>query len=190
MTLHVERKTPTQIKSNETRRRFADGIASRAHRDTPVECLSASDRSGRLVSTQKPPAFVPTPRHYEHIEPVDPGDVPHPPLTIRLWIEPFVAKRPNVRQIQRAVSRHFFVEIDDLLLGGRTKGVVMPRQIAMYLATKLTVLSSTIIGQRFGGRDHTTVLHAERKISAKMLKDMKLKEDVDAIGRLILGAGR
>lgn len=189
MTLHVETKTPTQIKSNETRRRFADGIASRAHRDTPVECLSASDRSGRLVSSQKTPAFVPTPRHYEPVEPVD-LDVPHPPLTIRLWIEPFVAERPNVRQIQRAVSRHFFVEIDDLLLGGRTKEVVMPRQIAMYLATKLTVLSSTIIGQRFGGRDHTTVLHAERKISAKMLKDMKLKEDIDTIERLILGAAR
>ena len=73
-------------------------------------------------------------------------------------------KRVKIEDIQRAVARHYNVSRADMLSSRRTANVVRPRQIAMYLAKTLTLRSLPEIGRRFGGRDHTTVLHAVRKI--------------------------
>ena len=70
----------------------------------------------------------------------------------------------RIEDILRIVSRHYKVTHKDLLSTRRSRAVVRPRQIAMYLAKALTSRSLPEIGRRFGGRDHTTVLHSVRKV--------------------------
>ena len=66
-----------------------------------------------------------------------------------------------------------------------SKSVAMPRQIAMYLAKQMTPRSLPEIGRKFGGRDHTTVLHACRKVEELMKSDLSLAEDVDMLRRML-----
>ncbi len=80
-------------------------------------------------------------------------------------IRPQEPKRIKIEDIQRVVARQYNVSRSDLLSARRTANVVRPRQVAMYLAKVLTLRSLPEIGRRFGGRDHTTVLHAVRKIA-------------------------
>lgn len=77
----------------------------------------------------------------------------------------------SVERIQQAVAEHFGVDRSDILSSRRTKDVVLPRHVAMYLARKLTLKSLPEIGRRFGGRDHTTQIAAQRKIARLMLQD-------------------
>jgi chromosomal replication initiation ATPase DnaA len=72
-------------------------------------------------------------------------------------------------EIQRAVCRHFKVDLTEVLSCRRYMGIVMPRQIAMALCKKLTSKSFPDIGRRFGGKDHTTVLHSWRKLQPAVL---------------------
>ena len=83
---------------------------------------------------------------------------------VRDLIRPQEPKRVKIEDIQRVVARQYNVSRSDLLSSRRTANVVRPRQVAMYLAKTLTLRSLPEIGRRFGGRDHTTVLHAVRKI--------------------------
>jgi chromosomal replication initiator protein len=85
---------------------------------------------------------------------------------MRDLIRPAEPKRVRIEDIQRVVARQYNVSRADLLSSRRTANVVRPRQVAMYLAKVLTLRSLPEIGRRFGGRDHTTVLHAVRKIEA------------------------
>ena len=94
-------------------------------------------------------------------------------------------KRVRVEDIQRIVARHFNVPRSDLLSNRRTRTIVRPRQVAMYLAKTLTPRSLPEIGSRFGGRDHTTVLHAVRKIEGEQSKDAKLSQELEILKRLI-----
>ncbi|WP_371929552.1 chromosomal replication initiator protein DnaA [Phyllobacterium sp. 21LDTY02-6] len=95
------------------------------------------------------------------------------------------AKRIRIEEIQRIVSRHYNVSKQDLLSNRRTRTIVKPRQIAMYLAKMMTPRSLPEIGRRFGGRDHTTVLHAVRKIEDIVGKDQKLSQELELLKRLI-----
>lgn len=90
-------------------------------------------------------------------------------------------RRIKIEEIQRAVARHFRVSLADILSARRTANVVMPRQIAMYLAKTLTLRSLPEIGRHFGGRDHTTVLHAVRKIERLLPQDRKLEAAIESI---------
>lgn len=92
-------------------------------------------------------------------------------------------KRVTVDDIQKAVAGYFDLSVEDILSKRRTKTVVRPRHIAMYLAKSLTTRSLPDIGRRFGGRDHSTVIHAVTKISQLMPSDEVLAEDVEAIRR-------
>jgi len=94
-------------------------------------------------------------------------------------------KRVKIEDIQRIVARHYNVSRADILSARRTATVVRPRQIAMYLAKVLTLRSLPEIGRRFGGRDHTTVLHAVRKIDGLIEKDTVLADDVDLLKRML-----
>ncbi|WP_244492202.1 chromosomal replication initiator protein DnaA [Aureimonas sp. AU12] len=94
-------------------------------------------------------------------------------------------KRVRVEDILKFVSRHYNVSRTDILSARRTRTIVRPRQIAMYLAKTMTPRSLPEIGRRFGGRDHTTVLHAVRKIEAERATDEKLSEELDVIRRMI-----
>src|SRR5207253_408379 len=96
---------------------------------------------------------------------------------IRTWfwivdeINPCLPRGLTIEVIQTAVERHCKVGHLELISARRTGGIVRPRQIAMYLAKQLTPLSLPMIGRKFGGRDHTTVLHAVRKIEALRTRD-------------------
>ncbi|WP_026088190.1 chromosomal replication initiator protein DnaA [Bartonella rattaustraliani] len=94
-------------------------------------------------------------------------------------------KRIRIEEIQRTVARHYNVSKQDLLSNRRTRTVVKPRQVAMYLAKMLTPRSLPEIGRRFGGRDHTTVLHAVRKIEDLVCGDQTLAKELELLKRLI-----
>ena len=102
---------------------------------------------------------------------------------VRDLIRPQEPKRVKIEDIQRVVARQYNVSRSDLLSSRRTANVVRPRQVAMYLAKTLTLRSLPEIGRRFGGRDHTTVLHAVRKIEALVTKDITLADEVELLKR-------
>ncbi len=94
-------------------------------------------------------------------------------------------RRIRIEDIQRVVSKHYNVSRSDLLSSRRTRTIVRPRQIAMYLSKMLTPRSLPEIGRRFGGRDHTTVLHAVRKIEELAGADNVLQQEIEMLKRNI-----
>jgi chromosomal replication initiator protein len=94
-------------------------------------------------------------------------------------------KRVKIEDIQKLVASHYNVSRADILSSRRTATVVRPRQIAMYLSKTLTLRSLPEIGRRFGGRDHTTVLHAVRKIENLCGAEVTLAEEVELFKRLL-----
>jgi chromosomal replication initiator protein len=93
--------------------------------------------------------------------------------------------RVKIEDILKVIGRHYNVPRADLLSARRARAVVVPRQIGMYLAKKLTPRSLPEIGRRFGGRDHSTVLHAVRKIEDLLRTDDRLAREVALLIRLI-----
>jgi chromosomal replication initiator protein len=96
-------------------------------------------------------------------------------------ISPAEPKRIKIEDIQRVTARYYSVSRSDLLSSRRTANIVKPRQVAMYLCKTLTLRSLPEIGRRFGGRDHTTVLHAVRKFESYVQRDVAIRDEVDAI---------
>src|SRR5689334_25100841 len=102
---------------------------------------------------------------------------------VRDLIRPQEPKRIKIEDIQRVVARQYNVSRAGLLSSRRTANVVRPRQVAMYLAKTLTLRSLPEIGRRFGGRDHTTVLHAVRKIEGLVGNDAMLADEIEVLKR-------
>ena len=96
-------------------------------------------------------------------------------------------RQVNIQNIQKTVAAYFKMRVSDLHSRKRSRQIARPRQMAMALAKELTSMSLPEIGDAFGGRDHTTVLHAQRKIKALLQTDPKIKEDHQALLRLLLG---
>ena len=96
-------------------------------------------------------------------------------------------RRITVDEIQKTVADHFNLKQADLLSERRTRAVARPRQIAMWLCKQHTTRSYPDIGRRFGGRDHTTVLHGVRKIEELMAQDDQIARDVEALTRKLRG---
>ena len=94
-------------------------------------------------------------------------------------------RRVTIDEIQRRVAEYFNVKMGDMLSARRARSVARPRQIAMYLSKQLTTRSLPEIGRKFGGRDHTTVIHAVRKIEQLREEDAALDEDVDLLRRML-----
>ncbi|WP_407518936.1 chromosomal replication initiator protein DnaA [Methylobacterium oryzisoli] len=94
-------------------------------------------------------------------------------------------KRVKIEDIQKLVASRYNVSRSDILSERRTAAVVKPRQIAMYLSKVLTLRSLPEIGRRFGGRDHTTVLHAVRKIEKAIGEDAALSDEVELLKRML-----
>ncbi|MEY3143100.1 MAG: chromosomal replication initiator protein DnaA, partial [Planctomycetota bacterium] len=93
---------------------------------------------------------------------------------------------PSLQSIIESVTRFYDVKLVDLLSKRRHKSIAMPRQVCMYLARKHTRFSLEEIGGYFGGRDHTTVMHAVRTIEEKAGADQKLQAEVDRIEQDLL----
>lgn len=96
-------------------------------------------------------------------------------------------KRITIDDIQKATAEHYGMKQADLLSERRNRAVARPRQAAMWLAKQLTTRSLPDIGRRFGGRDHTTVLHAVRRIEALRAEDSALNQDLETITRKLRG---
>ena len=96
-------------------------------------------------------------------------------------------RRVTIEDIQKLVAEHYRIRIADMHSARRARAVARPRQVAMYLAKQLTPRSLPEIGRKFGGRDHTTVMHAIRKIEELRAGDPVLSEDIEALRRLLQG---
>jgi chromosomal replication initiator protein len=96
-------------------------------------------------------------------------------------ISPAKAKVITITDIQRVVGEHFDLKIEDFKAKKRTKAIAFPRQIAMYLARELTDFSLPKIGSEFGGRDHTTVIHAHEKISKELSQNSTLRQTIEQL---------
>ena len=94
-------------------------------------------------------------------------------------------KKVNIEEIQKKVSQHFNIKMSDMSSARRSRTIARPRQIAMYLSKNLTSRSLPEIGRRFGNRDHTTVIHAVRKVEELRGKDLSFDEDVQLLIRML-----
>lgn len=94
-------------------------------------------------------------------------------------------KQVTIELIQEIVANYFNLKVEDFKSARRTKNITYPRQIAMYLSRKLTDMSLPKIGEEFGGRDHTTVIHAYEKISEMVSKDENLKSTIEILTKKI-----
>ena len=94
-------------------------------------------------------------------------------------------KRLTIEDIQKQVAEHFHLRVADMQSSRRSRSVARPRQVAMFLSKHLTSRSLPEIGRRFGGRDHTTVIHAVKKVSQLMEADQSFARDVNLFKRLV-----
>ncbi len=97
------------------------------------------------------------------------------------------ARKIDVNLIKATVAEYYNIKVEDFESKKRTKQIAFPRQIAMYITRELTDLSLPKIGEEFGGRDHTTVIHAYDKISNDMATDYEFKQKVDGIIKEVKG---
>lgn len=96
-------------------------------------------------------------------------------------------RRITIDEIQRKVAEHFNIRLSDMHSARRARQVARPRQVAMYLAKQLTARSLPEIGRKFGGRDHTTVMHAVRKIEELSNDDVTFAQDIEILRRALTG---
>ena len=114
------------------------------------------------------------------------------PITVEsaeLWIKDLMRgstpRPPKVEDILRVVSKHFGVSKHDILSQRRHRSIVWPRQVGMFLAKAMTARSLPEIGRRFGGRDHTTVLHAIRKIEGELKANSRLRAEIEDLKKML-----
>ena len=94
-------------------------------------------------------------------------------------------RRVTIDEIQKRVAEHFNIRLADMHSARRARAVARPRQVAMYLCKQLTPRSLPEIGRKFGGRDHTTVMHAVRKVEELVTEDRALAEDIELLRRML-----
>jgi len=94
-------------------------------------------------------------------------------------------RKITIEEIQRKVAEHFNIRLSDMIGPKRVRTIARPRQIAMYLAKQLTSRSLPEIGRRFGGRDHTTIMHGVKKIEELMTADSQMSDDLQMLKRLL-----
>jgi chromosomal replication initiator protein len=94
-------------------------------------------------------------------------------------------RRVTIDEIQKRVAEHYTIKLADMHSARRSRAVARPRQVAMYLCKQLTSRSLPEIGRKFGGRDHTTVMHAVRKVEELRTTDASFAEDIDLLRRML-----
>ena len=96
-------------------------------------------------------------------------------------------RRVTIEEIQKKVAEHYNIRLADMSSARRARAVARPRQVAMYLSKQLTSRSLPEIGRKFGDRDHTTVMHAVRKVEELCATDPTFSEDVELLRRMLEG---
>lgn len=91
----------------------------------------------------------------------------------------------SVEEIQKKVSEHYNIKMSDMISNKRTRSIARPRQVAMYLAKNLTNKSLMDIGRKFGGKDHTTIMHAIKTVEALKAADAEISEDLHILSKTL-----
>jgi len=164
--------TPTQRAAIERHQQFRANIAAKA--------AELADRKTRIKLAAVPVAAVEAPLVKAPGVTVVSQDELIESVSQPSWfvVLPSGQGHPQVRDIQKAVCKHYGVTLSDMLSPRRTANIVKPRQVAMFLCKEFTPRTLPELGRRFGGRDHTTVLHAVRKIPRDAFKDASLAQDI------------
>ena len=97
------------------------------------------------------------------------------------------SRQVTIEEIQKRVAEHYNIKFGDMHSPRRARAVARPRQVAMYLAKALTSRSLPEIGRKFGGKDHTTVMHAVKRVEELCKLDAAFAEDIERITRLVQG---
>lgn len=177
--------TPSQLRALKERNDRKSWVDLLAKRDTPVSCPSASARVAALPGREKKTIGEPVTSYAQAFAK---AEREHPIQgRFETWFS-IVSEAPSpngyttIDAILRATAFHFpKISKRDICASRRTKEVVLPRQIAMYVCKALTPKSLPEIGRMIGGRDHTTVLHGVRKIEWLIRKDSSVAQDVAEI---------
>ena len=96
-------------------------------------------------------------------------------------------RKVTIDDIQRQVAEYYNLRLAELLSARRARNIARPRQVAMYLSKQMTQRSLPEIGRKFGGRDHTTVMHAVKKVDDLRLSDSGLDDDIHRLSRMLEG---
>jgi len=94
-------------------------------------------------------------------------------------------RKISVEEIQRQVADHYNIRLSDMIGPKRLRAFARPRQVAMYLCKQMTSRSLPEIGRRFGGRDHTTVMHGVKRIDELQVQDAQISEDLEILRRTL-----
>ena len=99
-----------------------------------------------------------------------------------------IQKNITISVIQKAVAEYFGITVQEMKSKRKTKNLVFPRQVAMYIAREITEYSTTEVGMEFGGRDHTTVMHSCERIKGRMASDPYLVEQTETLKKIIINS--
>lgn len=139
----------------------------------------------KAEALRAPPIVCPA-RTWEDVAPpvVELPGMTAPEFYKECWFQILSVSPPprlSLAQIKNAVCQHYGVTAAEMISARRQLFIIRPRQVAMYLCRQLTLLSMPVIGNAFGGRDHTTILHASRRVPFFMANDKKFAEEVAGI---------
>ncbi len=182
--LHHAQPTATQFGASGQRARFLAKINERADAMKPkpvvIPIITAESEPAQPVPVQ---VKVTSAELAERIKRVaeDLKDLRRLNASIMRQEHAEINGYPAIKDIQRAVCMFYGITMLDMQSRRRFGSIVLPRQIGMYLAKTITLQSLPQVARKFGNRDHTTVLHAVRKIGELVLSDMKLAEEIAAI---------
>lgn len=167
-TLHHTHLTPTQQGAVSRRMRFLADINAKAYKPKviPIVC----------IDKVQPVPVVEDSEYGPRIKSED--ELAFGPIIHKREPEP---KHPGIKLIIRIVAGFYELSVTDLISARRTAVIVRPRQVAMYLSKTLTLKSLPEIGRQFGWRDHTTVLHAVRKIEGLVRMDDRLADEIEVL---------
>lgn len=152
-------------------------IAAARYQPTETELLAHSRHMAFRASIAEKAAALQAPR-----APVVPAPLALPAMKTP-WFRILSVEKlpPKISEIQTMVCAVYGLTLNQLLADRRTKDIVLPRQIAIYLCKELTAHSLPQIGRKFGGKDHTTILHAVRRIRSQIESDSKLADIVSSL---------
>ena len=102
-------------------------------------------------------------------------------------IQKEIKKPVNLNKILKTVANYYSIRVPDIKGKRRTRDIVVPRQIAMYLMYEMTQTPYMSIGELLGGRDHTTIMHGVQKVEGTLLQEIKTKQDVENIKHILEG---
>ena len=145
------------------------------------------ERLARIAAAAVQPAW-PAVEKAQAIKPLPaPRPLVKPARASKPWFAADVVFKPTIREVQVAVGSYYCVTAMDIRSARRDGPIIKPRQVAMYLAREVAREELTKIGRHFGGRDHTTVIHAVRKMEALIEVDMILAGEVAELTRRLSG---